>query len=64
MKVELESLEQKVDQVLGVCAGLRDENRELRAKVSALEADKRTLSEKVETARVRLEALMTQLPEQ
>lgn len=63
MKIELDSLEQKVDQVLGKCRSLEDENRQLRAQVAALEADKLALTEKMEAARSRLETLVTQLPE-
>ena len=43
---------------------LRSENQELRTRVAALESDKRRLEDTLDTARVRLEALMSRLPVQ
>jgi len=64
MSVSLDHLERKVDQILAVCASLRDENQSLRANVAGLEAEKAALSGKIELARERLEALMSRLPEE
>lgn len=63
MNNDLDSLEQKVDQVLALCGHLHDENAALRAQVVSLEAEKQTLTEKMETARTRLAGLMDKLPE-
>lgn len=64
MSVSLDHLEQKVDQIVAVCASLRDENQALRAHVAGLEADKLALTKKIDVTRERLEALMTRLPEE
>ncbi|WP_459949299.1 cell division protein ZapB [Denitratisoma sp. agr-D3] len=63
MNTDLESLEQKVDQVLTLCGRLQAQNAELRGRVSALEAEKQALTDKMETARERLAGLMDKLPE-
>lgn len=64
MDSELDSLEQKVDQVLALCDDLNAENQDLRARVVALENEKQSLSSRMETARTRLEALLPNLPEE
>jgi cell division protein ZapB len=64
MSVFLDHLERKVEQILAVCASLRGENQVLRAHVAGLEADKAALSQKIDTTRERLEALMTRLPDE
>ena len=64
MNVSLEPLEHKVEQIVAVCASLRDENQVLRAHVAGLEADKIALAQKIDIARQRLETLMTQLPDE
>ena len=42
---------------------LRDENRDLRLQIAALEHDRRNLSEKIDGARSRLEGLLQRIPE-
>ena len=64
MNVSLDSLERKVDQIVAVCASLRDENQALRAHVAGLEAEKAVLAQKVQLARERLESVMARLPEE
>jgi cell division protein ZapB len=64
MNQELAGLEQKIEQVLALCQGLRAENQELRTRIAVVEADKRRLNEKIEVAGARLEALMEKLPEE
>ena len=64
MSVSLDHLEYKVDQILAVCASLRSENQTLRAHVTGLEADKASLTQRIVTARERLEAVMTRLPDE
>lgn len=64
MSVDLDSLETKIDQVLTLCRSLRAENRDLRHQLAGLDADHRALQGRLETARVRLESLLTRLPEQ
>ena len=63
MEAELKSLEQKLTQVVALCQRLRSDNVELRQQLaSALDAN-RSLSAKIGTASERIEALLTQLPE-
>lgn len=64
MDGDLSKLEQKIEAAVAFCAALRDENRELRGRVTGLETEKQALAEKIETARERLEALMARLPTQ
>ncbi|MCM2307881.1 MAG: cell division protein ZapB [Sulfuritalea sp.] len=64
MSVSLDQLERKVDQILAVCSSLRSENQILRAHVASLEAENAALTKKIDTARERLEALMTRLPDE
>ncbi len=64
MSISLDPLENKVDQIVAICASLRSENQDLRAHVAALEAEKTALAKKIDTTRVRLEGLMARLPEE
>jgi cell division protein ZapB len=64
MNVSLDSLERKVEQIVAVCASLRDENQALRAHVAGLEVEKAALAKKVGLARERLEGLMARLPDE
>lgn len=64
MMTELNTLEHKVDRVLAVCAGLTQQNGELRDRVMALEDENVSLRARMDEARVRLEALKSRLPEE
>ena len=64
MSVSLDHLEQKVEQIVAVCASLRSENQALRANVAGLEAEKAALAKKIDITRERLEALMTRVPDE
>jgi cell division protein ZapB len=63
MDSELAILEEKVRQAAHLCQKLREENRDLRQKLAALQGDKKQLSEKIDGARNRLENLLKQIPE-
>lgn len=63
MNEDLGSLGNKVEQVVALCAFLRAENHRLRDLIGTLEEEKRGLADRMGEARVRLEALMDQLPE-
>jgi len=63
MDAELAALEDKIRQATSLCRRLRDENRDLRLQVAALEHDRRNLSEKIDGARSRLEGLLQRIPE-
>ena len=64
MRVSLDHLERKVDQIIAVCSSLRSENQALRAHLAGLEIEKAALAQKIDIARERLEALVTRLPEE
>ncbi len=63
VEVELNSLEQKVAQFVGVCERLRAENIALRQELATARNDAKRLNEKIEGARTRVEQLLTRLPE-
>lgn len=63
MNSELEALEIKVDQVLELVSQLRAENEVLKNRISAAEAERLDLRQKMTLASERLEALMQRLPE-
>ncbi len=63
MGVNVDSLESKVTQVLTLCRHLSEETRQLRTQVAELEAERRTLTVKIDTARDRLESLKAKLPQ-
>jgi cell division protein ZapB len=64
MTKQLDALEGKVAQVVSLCHSLRAENQELRARLASAEDERLRLVERMEAARVRLEALAEQLPEE
>ena len=64
MKGDLTALEQKIEQFLAFCQSLRAENQALRSRVAGLEDERQLLSNKIDTTRTRLEALMAKLPEE
>jgi cell division protein ZapB len=63
VEAELNSLEAKVAQFVGVCERLRAENIALRQELAAARNDAKRLNEKIEGARVKVEQLLTRLPE-
>jgi cell division protein ZapB len=63
MDSELAQLESRVEQLIGLYEAGKAEARELRMRVTALEAENRRLGQKVATAAERLEALLERLPE-
>jgi cell division protein ZapB len=64
MSVSLDHLERKVDQILAVCASLRDENQTLRVMSPGWRPKRRRWRSKIDITRERLEAVMTRLPEE
>lgn len=54
-------LEQRVERLLRLCEQLRDENRVLRESQEAINAERAALLEKNETARSRIEAMISRL---
>lgn len=62
MDDELQVLEQKISQVVQLSHRLREENVELRQQLASAVSDNKRLSEKINSARTRLEALMRNIP--
>ena len=63
MQEELNSLEAKVAQFVGLCERLRAENISLRQELAAARNDAKRLNEKIDGARNRVEQLLARLPE-
>ena len=60
---ELNTLENKIVQVVSLCRTLRAENTQLKQQLASAEGDRKGLLERMESARTRLEELAQQLPE-
>ncbi len=63
VEAELNSLEAKVAQFVGLCERLRAENIALRQELAAARNDAKRLNDKIDGARVRVEQLLARLPE-
>jgi cell division protein ZapB len=63
MNAELDALDDKIDQLAQLCRKLRKDNMELRQQVASSRSENKRLSEKIEAAKTRLEALLKQVPE-
>ena len=60
---ELNSLEAKVAQFVGLCERLRAENHDLRQELATAKNDANRLNERIEGAKVKLESLLARLPD-
>ena len=60
---ELNSLEAKVAQFVGLCERLRAENHDLRQQLASARNDAKRLNERIEGAKVKLESLLSRLPD-
>jgi cell division protein ZapB len=63
VEAEFSSLEAKVAQFVALCERLRAENTQLKQQLVAAQNDARRLNDKMESARTRLERLLSKLPE-
>ena len=63
MENELSALEHKLAQLIQVSGKLRAENHQLRQELAHALSSSRLCSDKVETAKARLEKLLISLPE-
>ena len=63
MNIDISSLEAKVERVVAFCDALRAENHALRERIAGLEQEKQALTERMTTARERIETIMEKLPE-
>lgn len=64
MEAELKALEDRVSQLVQVCQRLRAENLQLRQEMAGVQNDNHQLTEKIGSARSRLEHLLEQIPEE
>ncbi|MBU1690399.1 MAG: hypothetical protein KJ958_05970 [Gammaproteobacteria bacterium] len=63
MEAELKALEDKITQLVQLCARLRTENIHLRQQLATAQNEGKHLTEKINGARGRLESLLDQIPE-
>jgi uncharacterized protein (TIGR02449 family) len=63
MDSELAVLENKVEQLLARCETLFAESSSLRSRVADLESDRQRLIDKIDTAALRIEDLIAQIPQ-
>jgi cell division protein ZapB len=64
MEAELKSLAAKIDQLVALCQRLRVENQRLRQELATTTSQNKLLNDKVNGAKVRLESLLAQIPEE
>jgi uncharacterized protein (TIGR02449 family) len=62
MKQELDALEARIRQVAELCRALHAENRALRDRLAASDADRAQLAARLDAARSRLAAVIENLP--
>ena len=62
METEFNSLEQKVAQFVSLCERLRAANNDRKKQLAAARSDAKRLHEKIDTAKARLEGLLSRLP--
>jgi cell division protein ZapB len=63
MKAEFTALDDKINQLVQLTQKLRRDNSQLRQNLVLIQNENKHLSEKVDGAKVRLEALLAQIPE-
>ena len=62
MDAELKSLEAKINQFVELCQRLRVDNQQLRQQLATAVSQSKRLEEKINSATVRLESLLAQIP--
>ena len=63
MEAEINSLDEKVQQLALLCQRLRKDNSQLRQQLAAARDENQRLSKKIGTVTNRLEALIEKIPE-
>ena len=63
MEAELTSLDDKISQLVQLTQKLRKDNSQLRQNLASAQSENKRLAEKVNTAAVRLETLLAQIPD-
>ena len=58
---DLKRLEMRIDELIAICAQLKDENRQLREQKVEFSTERETLLEKQDQARVRVEKILDRL---
>ena len=58
---DLKRLEMRMDELIAICAQLKDENRELREQKVEFSAERENLLEKQDQARIRVEKIINRL---
>ena len=58
---QFDALEQKIDDLIGLCSELNQENVGLKADATALQTEKQELSSRNQSARSKLEAMLNRL---
>ena len=64
MDVELKSLEDKIGQFVALCQRLRADNHQLRQQLASVQNENKQLAEKIVDAKIHLETLLAQMPEE
>ena len=64
MDLELSELEEKINQLVDAVQQLRSENRLLSQQIAARTDEIKRLSEKIDVAKGRLQAVLEQIPEE
>ena len=60
-QLELKRLESRLDELVGICAQLKEENRSLRQRQDTLMSERASLLQKNEQVRARVEAMIGRL---
>jgi cell division protein ZapB len=63
MEKDLDALANKINELVQVVGKLREENQQLRQQLASKSDENTRLSEKVEAAATRLEAVLAKIPE-
>ncbi len=58
---DLKRLEMRIDELIAICAQLKDENRQLREQKVEFSTERETLLEKQDQARIRVEKILDRL---
>jgi cell division protein ZapB len=62
VEADFNSLEAKVAQFVSLCERLRAENNDLKQQLAAARTDAKRLHEKIDSAKARLEGLLSKIP--
>ncbi|MEO8009961.1 MAG: hypothetical protein ABI728_15765 [Betaproteobacteria bacterium] len=63
MEAELTALDDRISQLVHLTQKLRKDNSELRQDLALVQSENKLLSQKVNTAKARLEAMLAQIPD-